>query len=149
MTALEAAEFFSAHKRIAKRLDLLCQVGLDYLKLGQPSTTLSGGEAQRIKLVDELAKRGNDTLYILDEPTTGLHNSDIEKLLLVLNRLVDKGNSMIVIEHNLDVLKTVDYLIDLGPEGGDQGGTILVTGTPKEVAKEKMSHTGNYLKQLV
>ncbi len=146
MTAFEAAEFFSAHKRIAKRLDLLCQVGLDYLKLGQPSTTLSGGEAQRIKLVDELAKRGNDTLYILDEPTTGLHNSDIEKLLLVLNRLVDKGNSMIVIEHNLDVLKTVDYLIDLGPEGGDQGGTLLATGTPKEVAQVKMSHTGNYLK---
>jgi excinuclease ABC subunit A len=149
MTAYEAAEFFSAHRRIAKRLDLLCQVGLDYLKLGQPSTTLSGGEAQRIKLVDELAKRGNNTLYILDEPTTGLHNSDIEKLLLVLNRLVDKGNSMIVIEHNLDVLKTVDHLIDLGPEGGDQGGTIVAFGTPAQVAKTKQSYTGNYLKQIM
>ena len=149
MTAYEAAEFFSAHRRIAKRLDLLCQVGLDYLKLGQPSTTLSGGEAQRIKLVDELAKRGNNTLYILDEPTTGLHNSDIEKLLLVLNRLVDKGNSMIVIEHNLDVLKTVDYLIDLGPEGGDQGGVIVAFGTPAQVAKTKQSYTGNYLKKIM
>ncbi len=149
MTALEAAEFFAAHQRIAKRLNLLCQVGLDYLKLGQPSTTLSGGEAQRIKLVDELAKRGNNTLYILDEPTTGLHNSDIEKLLAVLNRLVDKGNSMIVIEHNLDVLKTVDYLIDLGPEGGDQGGMIVSCGTPKVVAKSSASYTGKYLSKLI
>lgn len=149
MTALEAAEFFSAHRGIAKRLDLLCQVGLDYLKMGQASTTLSGGEAQRIKLVDELAKRGNDTLYILDEPTTGLHNSDIEKLLLVLNRLVDKGNSMIVIEHNLDVLKTVDYLIDMGPEGGDQGGEVVAVGTPSVVAQSKISHTGRYLKQML
>jgi excinuclease ABC subunit A len=131
MTALEAAEFFSAHRHLAKRLELLCQVGLDYVKLGQPSTTLSGGEAQRIKLVDELAKRGSKTLYILDEPTTGLHSSDIEKLLVVLNRLVDKGNSMIIIEHNLDVLKTADYLIDLGPQGGDQGGTIIAQGTPQ------------------
>jgi excinuclease ABC subunit A len=149
MTALEAAAFFDAHRHIAKRLDLLCQVGLDYVKLGQPSTTLSGGEAQRIKLVDELAKRGNNTLYILDEPTTGLHNSDIEKLLLVLNRLVDKGNSMIVIEHNLDVLKTVDYLIDLGPEGGDQGGMIVAQGTPDIVAKHQASYTGQYLKKLL
>ncbi len=149
MTALEAAEFFAAHSRIAKRLNLLCEVGLDYLKLGQPSTTLSGGEAQRIKLVDELAKRGSATLYILDEPTTGLHNSDIEKLLAVLNRLVDKGNSMIVIEHNLDVLKTVDYLIDLGPEGGDQGGAIVAQGTPHEVARAKESYTGHYLKKVL
>ena len=149
MTALEAAEFFDAHHRIAKRLHLLCEVGLDYLKLGQPSTTLSGGEAQRIKLVDELAKRGSNTLYILDEPTTGLHSSDIEKLLAVLNRLVDKGNSMIVIEHNLDLLKTVDYLIDLGPEGGDQGGRIVATGTPKKVAKNKDSYTGSYLKRMI
>ncbi len=149
MTALEAAAFFTAHHRIAKRLDLLCQVGLEYLKLGQPSTTLSGGEAQRIKLVDELAKRGNNTLYILDEPTTGLHNSDIEKLLAVLNRLIDKGNSIIVIEHNLDVLKTVDYLIDLGPEGGDQGGTLLAMGTPKQVSQVKKSYTGKYLKQML
>lgn len=149
MTALEAAQFFAAHTRIAKRLNLLCEVGLDYLQLGQPSTTLSGGEAQRIKLVDELAKRGNKTLYILDEPTTGLHNSDIEKLLAVLNRLVDKGNSMIVIEHNLDVLKTVDYLIDLGPEGGDQGGTIVAHGTPRKVAQVKESYTGAYLKKIL
>lgn len=147
MTALEAQDFFHAHKSIHKRLQLLCEVGLEYLKLGQPSTTLSGGEAQRIKLVDELAKRGNRTLYILDEPTTGLHNSDIEKLLAVLNRLVDKGNSVIVIEHNLDVLKTVDYLIDLGPEGGNAGGRIVVAGTPREVAACQQSHTGTYLKK--
>lgn len=148
MTAIEALEFFAAHKRIAKRLQLLCDVGLDYLKLGQPSTTLSGGEAQRIKLVDELAKRGHNTMYILDEPTTGLHNHDIAKLLLVLNRLVDKGNSMIIIEHNLDVLKTVDHLIDLGPEGGDEGGFIVAEGTPQEVIKNKKSYTGQYLKKL-
>ncbi len=149
MTAREALDFFKSHKNIAKRLQLLCDVGLEYLKLGQPSPTLSGGEAQRIKLVDELAKRGQDTLYILDEPTTGLHNSDIEKLLIVLNRLVSKGNSMIVIEHNLDVLKTVDYLIDLGPEGGIGGGTIVAQGTPKIVAKAAESHTGKYLKRLL
>lgn len=146
MTAFEALEFFAAHAQIAKRLKLLCDVGLDYVKLGQPSTTLSGGEAQRIKLVDELAKRGNKTMYILDEPTTGLHSSDIEKLLIVLNRLIDKGNSMIVIEHNLDVLKTADYLIDLGPEGGDEGGTIVAQGTPREVAACRTSHTGKYLR---
>ncbi len=149
MTAHEALAFFAHHKRIAKRLQLVCDVGLDYLKLGQPSTTLSGGEAQRIKLVDELAKRGNNTLYILDEPTTGLHNSDIEKLLKVLNRLVDKGNSMIVIEHNIDVLKTVDYLIDLGPEGGDEGGFIVAQGTPEVVSQSKQSHTGRYLKTVL
>lgn len=149
MTALEALTFFSAHQHIAKRLQLLCQVGLEYLKLGQPSTTLSGGEAQRIKLVDELAKRGSNTLYILDEPTTGLHNSDIEKLLAVLNRLVDKGNSMIVIEHNLDVLKTVDHIIDLGPEGGDKGGRIVAQGTPHEVARVRESYTGQYLKKVL
>ena len=149
MTAYEAHTFFEHHKIIAKRLQLLCDVGLDYVKLGQPSTTLSGGEAQRIKLVDELAKREQHTLYILDEPTTGLHNNDIEKLLIVLNRLVDKNNSMIVIEHNIDVLKTVDYLIDLGPEGGDEGGYIVAEGTPAEVAKNKNSHTGHYLKRVV
>ncbi len=148
MTAVEALEFFAAHKTMAKRLQLLCDVGLDYLKLGQSSTTLSGGEAQRIKLVDELAKRDTKTLYILDEPTTGLHTHDIERLLIVLNRLVDKGNSMIVIEHNLDVLKTVDYLIDMGPEGGQGGGTIVAYGTPKEVAKNGKSYTGFYLKKL-
>lgn len=148
MTAYEAKDFFSAHTTISKRLNLLCEVGLDYVSLGQPSTTLSGGEAQRIKLVDELSKRGRNTLYILDEPTTGLHASDIEKLLLVLNRLIDKGNSMIIIEHNLDVLKTVDHLIDLGPEGGNEGGMIVAQGTPQEVSKIKASHTGRYLKSI-
>ena len=148
MTVHEALSFFEHHKTIAKRLQLLCDVGLDYLALGQASTTLSGGEAQRIKLVDELAKREQHTLYILDEPTTGLHNSDIEKLLQVLNRLVDKNNSMILIEHNLDVLKTVDHLIDLGPEGGDGGGQIIAQGTPAQVARCSTSHTGRYLKKM-
>ena len=147
MTAGEAVEFFKAHKSLHKKLALLCEVGLDYIKLGQSSTTLSGGEAQRIKLASELAKRGTNTLYILDEPTTGLHASDIEKLLKVLQNLVDKGNSLIVIEHNLDVLKTVDYIIDLGPEGGDAGGTIVAQGTPKEVAQNPKSYTGKYLKK--
>jgi excinuclease ABC subunit A len=149
MTVYEALTFFEHHKTIAKRLQLLCDVGLDYLTLGQPSTTLSGGEAQRIKLVDELAKREQHTLYILDEPTTGLHSSDIEKLLVVLNRLVDKNNSMIIIEHNLDVLKGVDYLIDLGPEGGDGGGQIIAQGTPEHVARCLESHTGKYLKKIM
>jgi excinuclease ABC subunit A len=149
MTAYEALSFFEHHKTIAKRLQLLCDVGLDYLALGQSSTTLSGGESQRIKLVDELAKREQHTLYILDEPTTGLHTSDIEKLLQVLNRLVDKNNSMILIEHNLDVLKTVDYLIDLGPEGGDGGGHIIAQGTPAEVTRCSESHTGRYLKRIM
>lgn len=149
MSAHEAVEFFAAHKNIAKRLQLLCDVGLDYVALGQPSTTLSGGEAQRIKLVDELAKRGNKTLYILDEPTTGLHTSDIEKLLMVLNRLIDKGNSMIVIEHNIDVLKTADHIIDMGPEGGSSGGSIVAQGRPEDIARAKASHTGRYLKKVL
>jgi excinuclease ABC subunit A len=149
MTALEALAFFAAHRNIAKRLQLLCDVGLDYLKLGQPSTTLSGGEAQRIKLVDELAKRGSSTLYILDEPTTGLHSNDIERLLLCLNQLVNKGNSMVIIEHNIDVLKTMDYLIDMGPEGGDEGGMVIAKGTPREVAQNPASHTGKYLKKAL
>ena len=149
MTALEALEFFSAHKILAKKLQLLCDVGLDYIKIGQASTTLSGGEAQRIKLVNELAKRDSDTLYILDEPTTGLHSHDIVKLLVVLDRLIAKGNSIIVIEHNLDVLKTVDYLIDLGPDGGDKGGTIVAFGTPEQVALEPKSYTGQYLKKCL
>ncbi|HJM68408.1 MAG TPA: excinuclease ABC subunit UvrA [Candidatus Babeliales bacterium] len=149
MTAYEALEFFSAHRTIHKKLQLLCDVGLDYLALGQSSTTLSGGEAQRIKLVKELAKRGSGTLYVLDEPTTGLHNHDIDKLLKVLNTLVDKDNSMIIIEHNLDVLKTVDYVIDLGPEGGEYGGEIVVAGTPEEVAKSGKGYTGKYLKEYL
>jgi excinuclease ABC subunit A len=149
MTAGEALVFFQAHAHLAKRLQLLCDVGLDYITLGQPSTTLSGGEAQRIKLVDELAKRGKNTLYVLDEPTTGLHNCDIEKLLEVLNKLIDKGNSMIVIEHNLDILKTADYMIDLGPEGGDGGGVVIAQGTPEQVAAISQSHTGQYLKRIL
>lgn len=147
MTALEAVEFFAAHKNIVSRLNLLCEVGLDYLKLAQSSTTLSGGEAQRIKLVDELAKRGGRTLYVLDEPTTGLHSHDIEKLLKVLNRLVAKGNSVLVIEHNLDVLKTADYIIDMGPEGGQEGGTVVVEGEPQVVARSKISQTALYLRK--
>jgi len=146
MTALEAREFFAAHSALAKRLQLLCDVGLDYITLGQPATTLSGGEAQRIKLVRELAKRGANTLYVLDEPTTGLHSDDIVKLLRVLNSLVDKGNTVIVIEHNIDVLKCVDYLIDLGPEGGDEGGRVLAQGTPAVVANSPDSYTAAYLK---
>jgi excinuclease ABC subunit A len=149
MTVVEAAEFFANFPRLKKRLDLLCEVGLDYLKLGQSSTTLSGGEAQRVKLVNELAKRDKNAMYILDEPTTGLHSCDVEKLLLVLNKLVDRGNSVLVIEHNLDVLKSVDYVIDVGPDGGDQGGYIVAQGTPDQVADVKESITGNYLKKDV
>lgn len=147
MTAGEAVEFFKSHTLLHKKLTLMCNVGLDYIKLGQSSTTLSGGEAQRVKLACELAKRGTNTLYILDEPTTGLHASDIEKLLKVLQSLIDKGNSLIVIEHNLDVLKTADYIIDLGPEGGEAGGMIVAQGTPREVATQKGSFTGFYLKR--
>ncbi|CAM6000306.1 unnamed protein product [Sphagnum balticum] len=147
MTAQEALVFFDAHHRLKKRLQLLCDVGLDYIQLGQDSTTLSGGEAQRIKLVDELAKRGSKTLYILDEPTTGLHAVDIERLLQVFHRLIEKGNSVVVIEHNIDVLKTVDYIIDMGPEGGDAGGMVVAQGTPEAVAREPKSHTGYYLKR--
>lgn len=146
MSVLEALEFFKTFPRIHKRLEFLRQVGLDYIKLGQPSTTLSGGEAQRIKLVNELAKRGTNTFYILDEPTTGLHSSDVEKLLLVLNKLVDRGNTVLVIEHNLDILKSVDYLIDIGPEGGDEGGKILAFGTPEDVVKAGKGFTSKYLK---
>lgn len=149
LSVLEAQTFFAMFSRIKKRLDLLCEVGLDYLKLGQSSTTLSGGEAQRIKLVNELAKRDRSTLYILDEPTTGLHSCDVEKLLQVLNQLVDRGNTVMVIEHNLDVLKCVDYIIDIGPEGGNAGGYIVAAGTPEKVAKEPKSLTGKYLKKYL
>jgi len=149
MTIHDACEFFANYTTVFKRLQLLKEVGLDYLTLGQPSTTLSGGEAQRIKLVNELAKRGKNTLYILDEPTTGLHSIDVERLLEVLNRLIDRGNSVLVIEHNLDVLKVVDYLIDIGPEGGDAGGFIVAQGTPEEVADCVESFTGNYLKTVL
>lgn len=149
MSVLEARDFFATFPRIKKRLELLCEVGLDYLKLGQPSTTLSGGEAQRVKLVNELAKRDRNTMYILDEPTTGLHSVDVERLLGVLNKLVNRGNSVLVIEHNLDVLKSVDYLIDIGPGGGDAGGKIVAAGTPKDIATCKESITGKYLAEAL
>jgi excinuclease ABC subunit A len=150
LTAEQAREIFSAHPKIYRVLDTIIGVGLGYLTLGQPATTLSGGEAQRIKLSRELAKRATgSTLYILDEPTTGLHFDDVKKLLAVLHELVDRGNTVVVIEHHLDVIKTADYLIDLGPEGGDAGGQIIATGTPEEVAKIPESWTGRYLKPLL
>ena len=150
MTVDEAIEFFSTHEKIARKLRTLSQVGLGYVKLGQPATTLSGGEAQRVKLATELAKRSTGkTIYILDEPTTGLHTADVSQLLDVLGTLVDKGNTVLVIEHNLDVIKTADYIIDLGPEGGKGGGTVVATGTPEEVAKVKKSYTGQYLKKML
>ncbi|MCK4499799.1 excinuclease ABC subunit UvrA [Candidatus Babeliales bacterium] len=149
MPALQARDFFKEFPAVHKRLSLMCEVGLDYITLGQPSTTLSGGEAQRIKLVNELAKRGKDTLYILDEPTTGLHSCDVEKLLMVLNKLVERGNSVLVIEHNLDLLKSVDYLIDIGPEGGKGGGEIVAFGTPEQVCEVEDSHTAKYLKKTL
>ncbi|HMD02192.1 MAG TPA: hypothetical protein VKG44_04420, partial [Candidatus Baltobacteraceae bacterium] len=142
----EAAEFFSAIPRIHNRLKTIADVGLGYIKMGQPATTLSGGEAQRVKLATELSKRATGrTFYVLDEPTTGLHFADIHKLLEVLQRLVALGNTVLTIEHNLDVIKTADYLIDLGPEGGDRGGRIVATGTPEEVAADPASFTGQYL----
>ena len=150
MTVDEALEFFSALPKLKKRLQTLQDVGLGYVKLGQPSTELSGGEAQRVKLATELSKQATGkTIYILDEPTTGLHSDDVRKLLEVLQRLVDAGNTVVVIEHNLDVIKCADHLIDLGPEGGDGGGTIVVTGTPEEVAACSASFTGQYLKRML
>jgi excinuclease ABC subunit A len=150
LTVREAADLFAAHPKIAGPLALLTDVGLDYLHLGQQSPTLSGGEAQRIKLARELSKRATGrTLYILDEPTTGLHFDDVRKLLDVLGRLVDAGNTVIVIEHNLDVIKSADWVIDLGPEGGPGGGHVVAQGTPEAVAREKASYTGRYLKQAL
>ena len=147
MTIDEAHVFFENIPSIKRRLDLLRRVGLGYVKLGQPAPTLSGGEAQRIKLSKELSKKATGkTLYILDEPTTGLHFEDIKNLLAVLEALVEQGNTVVVIEHNLDVIKTADYIIDVGPEGGDGGGEIIATGTPEEVVKNKRSWTGKYLK---
>ena len=146
----EALEFFANQPPIARHMQTLVDVGLGYVRLGQPAPTLSGGEAQRVKLASELAKRSTGhTIYILDEPTTGLHFEDIRKLLGVLGRLVDQGNSVLVIEHNLDVIKTADWLIDLGPEGGSGGGTIVATGTPEEVAQVPESHTGRFLAPLL
>lgn len=148
MTVDEALEFFDSIPKIKRKLETLRDVGLGYIKLGQPSTTLSGGEAQRVKLSTELSKKSNgNTIYILDEPTTGLHSDDIQKLLNVLQRLVDGGSTVIVIEHNLDVIKTADYIIDLGPEGGDRGGEVVATGTPEQVSKNTHSYTGKFLKK--
>jgi excinuclease ABC subunit A len=150
MTIEEAVDFFQDIPWLHDRLTILEEVGLGYLELGQSATTLSGGEAQRVKLSSELGKRDTrKTLYILDEPTTGLHFADIENLLKVLQRLVDRGNTIVVIEHNLDVIKTADWVIDLGPEGGDRGGEIIVQGTPEEVARRKESHTAHYLRKVL
>ncbi|MDQ4126409.1 MAG: excinuclease ABC subunit UvrA, partial [Actinomycetota bacterium] len=150
MTVEEACEFFAPVPAIARRMDTLRDVGLGYVRLGQPATTLSGGEAQRVKLASELGKRATGrTVYILDEPTTGLHFADVEKLLSILHRLVDTGNTVIVIEHNLDVIRSSDHVIDLGPEGGDAGGEIVATGTPEEVARVEESHTGRFLRDLM
>ena len=150
MTVEEGLQFFSNMPKLARKLQTLYDVGLGYVKIGQSSTTLSGGEAQRVKLATELSKRGTGkTIYILDEPTTGLHSDDVAKLLTVLNRLCENGNTVLVIEHNLDVIKTADHIIDLGPEGGDGGGTVVCTGTPEEVAACERSYTGKYLKPLL
>ena len=147
MTISQAVEFFSGIPAIRHKLHTIDQVGLGYITLGQPSTTLSGGESQRIKLAAELSKKDTGkTLYILDEPTTGLHFEDVRVLLEVLNMLVDKGNTIVVIEHNLDVIKVADHLIDMGPEGGARGGEVICTGTPEAVAKNKKSYTAEYLK---
>jgi excinuclease ABC subunit A len=150
MSVEEALHFFSKIPKIHRRLQTLHDVGLDYMTLGQPATTLSGGEAQRVKLAAELCKVATGrTLYILDEPTTGLHFADIEKLLEVLQRLVDGGNTVLVIEHNLDVIKQADHLVDLGPEGGEAGGEIVAAGTPEEVAAVDDSYTGQFLRPLL
>jgi excinuclease ABC subunit A len=147
MSVSEAVEFFGFVSGLAHKLQTLNDVGLSYIKLGQPAPTLSGGEAQRVKLAAELSKRGTNSLYLLDEPTTGLHFADLEKLLYVLRKLVDNGNTVIVIEHNLDVIKNADYIIDLGPEGGEKGGELVATGTPLQIAGNKASYTGQFLKK--
>jgi excinuclease ABC subunit A len=150
MSVEEAYEFFEHDPRIERRLKLLRDVGLDYMKLGQPSTTLSGGEAQRIKLAEELGKKDTgETLYLLDEPTTGLHPEDERKLIDVLQRLVDGGNSVVVVEHELDLVKNADHIIDLGPEGGEEGGDLVAEGTPETVARNNNSYTGQYLRDLL
>jgi excinuclease ABC subunit A len=146
----EALEYFAHIPKIRRRLQTLHDVGLDYMRLGQPATTLSGGEAQRVKLASELCKVATGrTLYILDEPTTGLHFADIEKLLEVLQRLVDAGNTVLVIEHNLDVIKQADWVVDLGPEGGEAGGELIAVGTPEHVAEVEGSFTGAYLRRVL
>ncbi|WP_295947161.1 ATP-binding cassette domain-containing protein, partial [uncultured Bartonella sp.] len=150
MTVDEAAEFFQAVPAIRDKMDTLVKVGLGYVKVGQQATTLSGGEAQRVKLAKELARKATGrTLYILDEPTTGLHFHDVAKLLEVLHELVDQGNTVAVIEHNLEVIKTADWIIDLGPEGGDGGGEIVAVGRPEDIVKVERSYTGQFLKELL
>jgi excinuclease ABC subunit A len=150
MTVEDALAFFQSHPHIREKLEALNEVGLSYVKIGQSATTLSGGEAQRIKLAKELSRKSTGrTLYILDEPTTGLHSDDIAKLLKVLHKLVETGNTVIVIEHNLDVIKTADYVIDIGPGGGHKGGKIMATGTPEQIAKNPESITGKYLVKLL
>ena len=150
MTVEEALHFFENVPSIYRKIETLNDVGLSYVRLGQPSTQLSGGEAQRIKLATELSKRGTGkTIYILDEPTTGLHFADVHKLIEILRRLSDGGNTVVVIEHNLDVIKTADYLIDIGPNGGDKGGTVIAQGTPEQVAENPVSYTGQYVKKYL
>jgi excinuclease ABC subunit A len=150
MTIEDAMEFFKNVPRILRKIQTLNEVGLGYVKLGQPSTTLSGGEAQRIKLATELSKKSTGkTIYILDEPTTGLHMADVHKLITMLHQLTDAGNSVVVIEHNLDIIKTADYIIDLGPDGGDKGGRVVAKGSPEQVAKNPKSYTGHYLKGIL
>ncbi len=150
MTVEEAVPFFENLPSIRRKIETLNDVGLSYVKLGQPSTTLSGGEAQRIKLATELSKRSTGkTIYILDEPTTGLHFADVHKLVDILHKLAEGGNTVVVIEHNLDVIKTADYIIDMGPEGGEGGGTVVAAGTPEEVARNEKSYTGLYIKKML
>ena len=150
MTVDEALLFFKNHKHISRKLETLKSVGLGYIKLGQQATTLSGGESQRVKLSLELSKMNTGrTLYLLDEPTTGLHFHDVNMLLTVLHGLVDKGNTVLVIEHNLDIIKSSDWIIDLGPEGGDKGGKIIAEGTPKQLSLKKKSYTGLYIKDVI
>jgi excinuclease ABC subunit A len=150
MTVEEALTFFENVPSVKNKIQTLYDVGLSYIRLGQPSTELSGGEAQRIKLATELSKRSTGkTCYILDEPTTGLHFADVHKLVDILQRLTENGNTVIVIEHNLDVIKTADYIIDMGPEGGDKGGTVIAEGTPEQIAKVEKSYTGQYLRQYL
>jgi len=150
MTVEEATKFFENTPRVARKLETLLDVGLGYIKLGQSSTTLSGGESQRIKITRELSKlKSGHVVYMLDEPTTGLHFDDTKRLIKVLNRLVDNGNTVYIIEHNLDVIKSCDYLIDLGPEGGDAGGEVMAQGTPEEVAQDSGSYTGKFLQKIL
>ena len=150
MTVEQAAEFFENIPAISRKLQTICDVGLGYITLGQPATTFSGGEAQRIKLATELSRVSTGkTMYILDEPTTGLHGADVKRLLEILNRLVDGGNSMVIIEHNLDVIKSADWIIDMGPEGGAGGGQVVAEGTPEQVSKVAGSWTGKYLAKVL